>query len=63
MTHYNPSIDVTAKEFAETVAAARELLAIFECDRCGQLVQTEGYPDAKTLRCRCAKLNLNLVEK
>lgn len=63
MTHYNPSIDVTPKEFAETVAAAREVLAIFECDRCGQLVQTEGYPDAKMLRCRCAKLNLNLVEK
>lgn len=63
MTHYNPTIDVTAKEFAETVTAARELLAIFECDRCGQLLQTEGYPDAKTLRCRCAKLNLNLVDK
>jgi recombinational DNA repair ATPase RecF len=63
MTHYNPSIDMTANEFAETVAAARELLGIFECSQCGHLVRTEGYPDTTTLRCRCAKINLNLVEK
>ncbi len=50
-------------EFAETVAATWALLAVFECDTCNHPIATEGYPDATTLRCRCAKLNLNLVEK
>ena len=59
MTHYNPAYDVTATEFAATVMAARELLAIFECDKC-------GYPllaDQETLRCRCNKFNLNLLDR
>lgn len=62
MTHYNPSYDVTAVEFASTVKAARDLLALFECAGCQNLLRTEGFPDATTLRCRCNKFNLNLQE-
>lgn len=63
MTHSNPTLEVSPGEFAETVAATRALLAVFECDICNHPIATEGFPDATTLRCRCANLYLNLVEK
>jgi hypothetical protein len=61
--HYNAWANFGKKDFEPVVAAFRELLGCFSCDKCdGWLYVTpRGNPDS--LRCACNSVNLNLKAK
>jgi hypothetical protein len=61
--HYNVWANFGKKDFAPVVAAFRELLGCFSCDKCdGWLYVTpRGNPDS--LRCACNSVSLNLKAK
>lgn len=61
--HYNAWANFGKKDFEPVVAAFKELLGCFNCDRCeGWLYVTpRGNPDS--LRCACNSVSLNLKAK
>ena len=61
--HYNEWANFGKKDFEPVVAAFKELLACFSCDKCESwlYVTPRGYPE--TLRCGCNAVSINLKLK
>lgn len=61
--HYNEWANFGKKDFEPVVAAFKELLGCFSCDKCESwlFVTPRGNPDS--LRCACNSINLNLKAK
>ncbi len=61
--HYNEWANFGRKDFEPVVAAFRELLGCFQCEKCETWLYTmpRGTPDA--VRCSCNSVNLNLKPK
>jgi enoyl-CoA hydratase/carnithine racemase len=61
--HYNEWANFGKKDFEPVVAAFRELLRCFSCEKCESWfhVTPRGIPE--TLRCSCNAINLNLKSK
>lgn len=61
--HYNEWANFGKKDFEPVVAAFKELLGCFSCDKCESwlFVTPRGNPDS--LRCACNAVNLNLKAK
>lgn len=61
--HYNEWANFGRKDFEPVVAAFRELLDCFQCEKCETwlYLTPRGKPDAA--RCSCSSVNLNLKSK
>lgn len=62
--HFNEWATLQKQDFAPVVAAYKDLVAVFYCDKCsGTLFVTPHSGQAEALRCSCSSLNVNLIKK
>lgn len=62
--HFNEWATLQKQDFAPVVAAYKDLVAVFYCDKCsGTLFVTPHSGQAEALRCSCGSLNVNLIKK
>jgi len=62
--HFNEWATLQKQDFAPVVAAYKDLVAVFYCDKCsGILFVTPHSGQAEALRCSCGSLNVNLIKK
>ena len=62
--HHNEWADFGKNDLLPVVEAFKELLDCFLCDSCGSLLEVSPRgPHPSALRCRCAKVNMNLAKK
>lgn len=62
--HYNSWDNLGKKDFDPVVESFRRLINAFKCDKCNGFLWVEPERGAqKALRCECASVNINLVEK
>lgn len=62
--HYNEWANLNKNDFAPVVEAFKEVLALFECDKCNEVlyvIPERGTKEA--LRCGCGLVNINLLTK
>jgi recombinational DNA repair ATPase RecF len=58
--HYNEWANFGKKDFEPVVAAFKELLSCFRCEKCDSWFYVVPRTNAELLRCPCAAINLNL---
>lgn len=64
VVHYNEWVNLSPDDFKPVVAAFRNLYDLFFCSACGSVIYVMPEIGAsQSLRCRCSKVNLNLVRK
>jgi energy-coupling factor transporter ATP-binding protein EcfA2 len=63
--HYNDWADLSKNDFKPVVAAFKELLELFRCEKpkCGSWLSVTPRNDPVDLRCSCGTFRLNLKEK
>ncbi|MET0637837.1 MAG: ATP-binding protein [Chitinophagaceae bacterium] len=62
--HYNEWANFDKKDFEPVIVAYKTLLDFFACAKCNGLIYiSPEYGAADSLRCPCADVNINLIEK
>jgi hypothetical protein len=61
--HYNEWANFGKKDFEPVVAAFKELLDCFRCDKCQSWLHVTPRQRPESLRCACGEVNLNLMPK
>jgi RecF/RecN/SMC N terminal domain len=61
--HYNEWANFGRKDFEPVVAAFKELLDCFRCDKCQSWLHVTPRQRPESLRCACNAINLNLSPK
>ena len=61
--HYNEWANFGKKDFEPVVAAFKELLECFRCDKCQSWFHVTPRQRLESLRCACNDVNLNLMPK
>jgi hypothetical protein len=61
--HYNEWANFGKKDFEPVVAAFKELLECFHCDKCQSWLYVTPRQRPESLRCVCNAVNLNLLSK
>jgi hypothetical protein len=61
--HYNEWANFGKKDFEPVVAAFKELLECFRCDKCQSWLYVTPRQRPESLRCACNTVNLNLLPK
>jgi hypothetical protein len=61
--HYSEWANFGKKNFEPVVAAFRELLECFRCDKCQSWLHVTPRHRPESLRCACNAINLNLLPK
>lgn len=58
--HFNEWADFAREEFEPVVAACRDLVECFRCDKCGSWLSAIPRTSAKVLKCDCSEVTINL---
>jgi hypothetical protein len=58
--HFNEWADFAPEEFASVVAACRDLVECFRCDKCGSWLGATPRTGARVLKCDCSEVTMNL---
>jgi DNA repair exonuclease SbcCD ATPase subunit len=58
--HFNEWADFAHEEFEPVVAACRDLVECFRCDKCGSWLSATLRTSAKVLKCDCSEVTINL---
>lgn len=62
--HYNKWASFTRADFEPVVEAFQDLYDLFRCTSCGGMLRVvNDGPKLANVRCRCGKVNWNLVER
>ncbi len=61
--HYNEWANFGKKDFEPVVAAFKELLGCFRCDKCESWIYVTPRGTPESLRCACNAISLNLKPK
>jgi energy-coupling factor transporter ATP-binding protein EcfA2 len=61
--HYNVWANFGKGDFEPVVNAFRELMDCFRCKDCGSWIYVVPRVNPQSLRCACANMNFNLIEK
>lgn len=61
--HYNEWANFGKRDFEPVVAAFKDLLECFRCDKCQSWLHVTPRQRPESLRCTCSTVNLNLMPK
>lgn len=62
--HYNNWANFTPSDFQPVLEAFQDLYLLFKCNRCETLLSvTTNGPVVQSVKCSCAKVTWNLIEK
>jgi hypothetical protein len=62
--HYNEWANLDKKDFEPVVKAIKELIAFFQCEKCGGFLYVlPEHGSKELLRCPCNEYNMNLKKK